>query len=224
MKEHNIKNPKRKGYYYGNGQIEFDEPLPAITSILKVISKDALMFWYAREAVKVALEDPSLSIKDIMSKTAVETRKSATRGTGVHNIFPKVIRGEEYKPYPEEYSGYILGIEKFISDMKPEILLADATVWSKKYKYAGSLDIVAKINGRIVLLDLKTGNTYPEHRLQLTAYKQALSEMGKEVDDTAVLLLKGDNVYQYILTNEPFDNFLKAKALWEWWKGEGNDV
>lgn len=223
MKEYSIKNPKRKGLYYGDGKTEFAKPLPSVTGILKVISKDALMFWYAKQAVLVALEDPSMSVKDIMSKTSLETRKAATRGTGVHNIFPKVIRGEEYKPYPEEYSGYIVGIEKFIADFKPEIIMADAIVWSDKYGYAGSLDIVAKINGRKVLLDLKTGNTYPEHRLQLAAYKQALSEMGTEVDDTAVLLLKGDDVYQYILTNEPFDNFLKAKELWTWWKGEGND-
>lgn len=223
MKEYNAKNPKRKGYYFGDGTVEFKQAYPSVTTILKVLSKDALMFWYARKAVEVALDDPSSSVKDILSKTALVTKEGATRGTGVHNLFPKIIRGEGYTPYPPAYEGYIAGILKFLKDMKPKILMSDTIVFSDTHGFAGSLDAVIELNGRKVLIDLKTGNTYPEHRLQLSAYKQALHEMGYEVDDTAILLLKGDGMYQYILTNEPIQSFLNVKTVWHWWKGEGNE-
>jgi len=64
---------------------------------------------------------------------------------------------------------------------------------------------------------VKTGkDIYPEAYLQLSAYKQALSESGTEVDEIAVVLLKEDGTYKFGEGESQLEVFLAAKRLWEY--------
>ena len=180
---------KRNGFYYSDGVKDFNKPYPSVTKILgDVLAKPGLEYWLIREAVRVALEDPSQNEKEVMATSKIRNSGASTRGTGVHNIFAKMISGEEYKPYPIDYEGYIKGAELFLKEQKPEVIFKDKIIKSDKYEFAGSLDCVLRINGEIWLIDLKTGSTYPEHGLQLSAYRQCLKEEGIIVDHAAVLL------------------------------------
>jgi CRISPR/Cas system-associated exonuclease Cas4 (RecB family) len=58
--------------------------------------------------------------------------------------------------------------------------------------FAGTIDRVYRIDGKIVVLDIKTGNEYnPQHMIQLEMYAQLFeSEFGVTVDYLADLYLK----------------------------------
>ena len=52
----------------------------------------------------------------------------------------------------------------------PKWIMSEFTVWSDRYGYAGTGDWIADINGRITLVDSKTGNrTYDDTAMQLAA-------------------------------------------------------
>ena len=63
-------------------------------------------------------------------------------------------------------------------ECKPEWIYAERKVYCDKYKYAGTVDAVAKINGRVCVIDFKTSKKiYKPYHLQVTAYAQAIKRM-----------------------------------------------
>ncbi len=55
---------------------------------------------------------------------------------------------------------------------------AERKVYCDKYKYAGTVDAVAKINGRVCVIDFKTSKKiYKPYHLQVTAYAQAIKRI-----------------------------------------------
>lgn len=73
--------------------------------------------------------------------------------------------------------------------------------YSRNLKYAGTMDLVAEINGTTYLLDIKTTNAsrkaplgiYAEYFLQLAAYSYALrEEHGFNVDDLGIIRVGKD--------------------------------
>ena len=95
----------------------------------------------------------------------------------------------------------------------------------RKHGYAGTADFVAKINGVVVLGDVKTGRAlYPEVGLQLSALAHAdfiIREDGTEVpmppiEKMAALHVRPKTWALVYLnkTDECFDAFLAAKTSW----------
>jgi hypothetical protein len=63
-------------------------------------------------------------------------------------------------------------------EYNPEWVDAERKVYCDKYKYAGTVDAVAKINGRVCVIDFKTSKKiYKPYHLQVTAYAQAIKRM-----------------------------------------------
>ena len=63
-------------------------------------------------------------------------------------------------------------------EYNPEWIDAERKVYCYKYKYAGTVDAVAKINGRVCVIDFKTSKKiYKPYHLQVTAYAQAIKRM-----------------------------------------------
>ncbi len=67
---------------------------------------------------------------------------------------------------------------KWEEEYNPEWVDAERKVYCDKYKYAGTVDAVAKINGRVCVIDFKTSKKiYKPYHLQVTAYAQAIKRM-----------------------------------------------
>lgn len=65
-------------------------------------------------------------------------------------------------------------------DINP--IAVETVVWNKHPRYAGRIDMLAKINNVLTLIDIKTGAHYPEsHGMQAAAYWQALKRAPKQV-------------------------------------------
>lgn len=95
-------------------------------------------------------------------------------------------------------------------------------IYSPKYKYAGTLDLVVKDkNNKLVLIDIKTSNHVTfDYFLQLNAYKSAYEEeTAKKISSAFVVRLpkKDSNIEikQIPLNKKLFNAFLGAKYLME---------
>lgn len=160
-------------------------PVPGVTSILNVLSKPALMPWaigvtrdFWLEAVKSGRTDFAKIHKESWNASKNISKAAADIGKNVHLYaecyFKKL-------PLPTlETDQAKLGVEafhKWIEAHKVEVLASERRLFSKEHYYAGTCDLVAKVDGVMTVGDIKTSSgIYPEMRLQTAAYQHALQE------------------------------------------------
>jgi predicted RecB family nuclease len=109
-----------------------------------------------------------------------------------------------------------------------EPLWIEQVVWSDRHRYAGTVDLVARVEGRLTVVDYKSGKrVYQEAHLQLAAYAAALAEMGHEdcPHGCIVRLPKvAEDVFE-VVPCPPRDQllpvFLHLRAVWAWANEEG---
>ena len=91
-------------------------------------------------------------------------------------------------------------VECHITKKTPELYGNELQLVSEKYKYGGSMDFYAKVDGELEILDFKSGKgIYDEHFLQVGGgYGQLAIENGKPFKRIRILNI-GRN------ENEPFD-------------------
>jgi len=123
--------------------------------------------------------------------------KAAEKGTIVHNAI------EDYVKYgfdviPEEQAGYFEAYKSFAKDYKIEPIENEKRIYHKALRYAGTADCIAKIDGKITLIDFKTTSVLMPMltRVQLEAYKKALESMGYKVEAKMIVQLKKDGKYK----------------------------
>jgi hypothetical protein len=117
-----------------------------------------------------------------------------------------------YVPYLDQW-------RRFKDALKIEIMGIERIVRSESLAYAGTLDRIIKLNGRAGILDIKTGRSYPWHRLQLTAY--AMTDDCASLGDPALwtLYLDGGDGLPKLVEHEPArDEWISALCLWRWLK------
>lgn len=127
-----------------------------------------------REAIVAALKQSPYTDRD----------QAANRGTEVHALAEKLIHGEEVD-VPEELAGHIDSYVRFLDKWQPKPVLVEATVASRKWKYAGTLDVVYDLpDGRRVIADVKTSRSgiFGETALQISAYRYAEFYMDGDVE------------------------------------------
>lgn len=80
-----------------------------------------------------------------------------------------------------------------------EYIETEQAIWHKQLLYAGTLDLIALVDGVLTLVDYKT--TYRINDMltavQLEAYLRALESQGKGADGKAILQLRKNGTYCY---------------------------
>jgi hypothetical protein len=101
-------------------------------------------------------------------------RAAAAKGTHVHALAEKLVRGEEVD-LPDEIAGHVEGYAKFLDQWKVEPLLVEGVVANRKWRYAGTCDGVFRIAGKVAMADIKTSASgiWPEAAYQIAAYRYA---------------------------------------------------
>ncbi len=116
---------------------EFDEathaysidgrPVPSVTQVIRVVLGDAI--WNASEWY-------------------------LQRGHAVHAAAAFIARGKRFI-CPSEIEGQAAACRKFFEDKQPAVLDVERPVYSMRHQYAGTLDMLCKINGLTVIVDWK---------------------------------------------------------------------
>jgi hypothetical protein len=86
----------------------------------------------------------------------------------------------------------ILKFAEFWNTYKPELVVGEYHVFSDEFKYAGTADLIVRMNEKLWLLDIKTSNSlHTSYGLQLAAYSKAWNETHNEkIEETGILWLK----------------------------------
>ncbi len=145
-----------------NGYEIEGEWYPRVTSILSIKAKPALYKFYA--------DQPSFAAAEKMKN------KSADEGTLLHETVEAILAGQS----PTIPNLIMPAVEKFLEFQSDNDIVAqqiESRIASKKHRYAGTIDVLAELNGKLGVLDIKTSYAiYRDYNLQAAAYVEALHE------------------------------------------------
>jgi len=111
----------------------------------------------------------------------------------------KMIDGETVTDYPERVKVPMQNFHKWADAHDIEWESCEEKVYSRSWGYAGTVDAVAKINGKQCVIDFKTSaKIYKEYYLQVAAYVNAIGEMRGHLPELGVIvrLDKEEEKYQ----------------------------
>jgi hypothetical protein len=177
-------------------ELEFDEekhlyrwagaPVPGVTTILGRIAKGQhFNNWFIKvtrdywlDAVKAGRTDFEKIHKESWNAGKNISRAAADIGTNVHAYAECFFKKQ---PLPELLTDQAKrgaeAFHKWFDSHKIRVIASERMVFSKEHYYAGTCDLIAEIDGELVVGDIKTGSgIYNEARFQTAAYQHALQE------------------------------------------------
>lgn len=189
----------------------YDTPigkLPSTTTVLKVLSKPALIGWAAKmtaEYMRGVLSDiaeqkvtpdslTNREIERLVKEAKAEHRAASTEAMDIGSAVHAWIE-EHYKGTAPDISPEILApIDAFLlwdaeNHVRP--ICIEERIWSAE-RYAGTLDLYAEVGGVTSIVDFKSSKAhYPsDHAMQLGAYDLAFRERtGNKVEKYFIVRL-----------------------------------
>jgi hypothetical protein len=162
--------------------------VPGVTTLIDAGKpKKALINWSANETAnaavnrwdELALMPPATRLEELKRARYDNVDKAKRRGTDVHRIGEKLLRGETVD-VPDELREYVDGYMALLDAFQVQAVHIEVGVASIKHGYAGIVDLVADLlipeEGWVrAALDLKTSRSgiFGETALQLAAYRYA---------------------------------------------------
>lgn len=148
---------------------------PRVTKIVEIKAKPALYRFYGKMGSFAEGE----RVK----------RNSATEGTLIHETVEKILTGEK----PEIPSSIEPSIRAFLEFVEKKNIHVDGSFLEHRlvnyeHRYAGTLDAVALIDGKMGILDIKTSQEiYRDYNLQTSAYMAAMRDKIKGLETRWIL-------------------------------------
>lgn len=214
--------------------------IPGVTSILGILDKPALMPWAAKMTAEYVIANmPEGADKATIERVALEAKGAHTRkkeaggaiGTVVHKFAEHLFKGKPAEmPTDEQAIKGITALQAWIkaNDVRP--IDVELVTLSREAFFAGTMDLLASVNGRLTLVDLKTSSgIWPEFKLQTAAYRFAwMEEYGEHIEQIVIVNTDKKTGKPKILeiTDERemqfyADTFLRCKALHDNYKQIG---
>lgn len=136
---------------------------PRVTSIVSIKAKPALLRYYGGMRSFKAADD---------AKEA-----SAREGTLVHEAVAAIASGRHDVAVDPLVRPSVDAFTAFLRNNHVEPLLIEERVMHRRHRYAGTVDMVARVNGVVGVLDIKTGRRiYRDYGLQTAAYMAAVAQ------------------------------------------------
>lgn len=161
----------------------------SVTTILSAMPKPALPVWAAKVVAEYAVDhlDALSALErdaalDLLKRVPDRQKnKGGEMGSAVHDAIEAYWTGRPKPVAPIDVRARMRAFHQFVGDYSPEFVpqMAEASVFNRTKKYAGTLDAILKIRlprhrATRWLLDVKSGKgVYPEVGLQLAAYRYA---------------------------------------------------
>ena len=142
--------------------------------------------------------------------------ESADRGTAIHLACEHRDQGRDVSAFLKgEFGGFLTSYIKWCEAMEPVWTSIETPKYSPRYQTAGTPDRVGTINGRPVVLDLKSGGKASWHGVQLSLYSLIIqdSDIPPRERRRIVLYLRGNGrMAQSVEFSSPYD-YTQALAL-----------
>ncbi|BDG20215.1 hypothetical protein TthSNM11_24180 (plasmid) [Thermus thermophilus] len=219
------------GGYEASRDGERWERVPSVTEVTGRLNKN-LQDWAVRQVVEYLRGElvPGLVLTEEEVGRVLEgaakahhraTRSAAGRGTDLHTWAEAHFKGLN-PPFPEAepLRGMALALADWWDGNGGEALRSEEAVFHPEHRYAGRVDLVARLGGRLVVVDLKTSaRVYPDHLLQVGAYALALRAEGVEVAGGFVLALRDGLQVAQVPLEEAAEAFLGLLAVHRFLEG-----
>jgi hypothetical protein len=188
------------------------EPLVGVTSVLKlqdVLIGGDLAAWGGRIAANYVYEwvqqhDQTHYIQPPVIDEALRAVSAARDiGTEVHQQIENILTKQPTLP-TERTAPYVYAFSSFLAAERPEFLLVEAMVANLEHRFAGTFDFAARMGGKLVLVDVKSGRLKLSHRLQLAGYA-AGEFVGVEGSTRRKRIPKFDAYYVLLLTPDGYE-------------------
>jgi hypothetical protein len=197
--------------YHWNG----GPAMPSVTGILRLqdalMGGDGLTNWAAGIAADYVLTHWGRGAEIARAEAVAAVSAASRRGSAVHgqiadilNRTDQLLAGTVPIIPTAEAAPYVYGFSMFLAEHRPEFIHSEQVVLSPTHGYGGRFDFIARINGRISLVDIKTGKLKASHRLQLAGYA-ASDFIGKPDDPTEYPLPRIRDFYVLLLREGSYE-------------------
>lgn len=202
------------------------KPITGVTTVLGVLSSPWLIQWAADEAVKhlgwldaryeeesVVLNSVEQMRKSIEGMTTAQfyemlcnarTKHTKKRdsaggiGTKVHKWIEN-FAADQSIPEDPEIAHITRPFVAWVKENNVQFLENELRLYSEKHWYAGTMDLVLLIDGKVWIGDVKTsGGISPRNFFQTAAYQNALQEMGKypQIEGNIIINTRKDGKFE----------------------------
>ena len=186
--------------------------VPSVTTVLGILDKPGLLHW-AWELGRQGLDYR-------------EVRDTAGRvGTLAHHLIACHLKGEapDYFAVPVEVEKANKCFGKYLAWEKEHPLapvMVEERLMSEEFKFGGTPDLLAEIDGEFVLIDFKTGGgIYESYFYQAAAYRKLLEEQGWPVAGARILRISPDDSEVEVAIELDHDHdwqiFWHCLGIWE---------
>lgn len=213
-----------------DGKGEKLEFVPSVSTILDGALPKNLSGWVERITVAnvLTLKQRGRPIERMGPDTILDELKAqnlrwwntrddaADRGTAVHKAFELLAEGTvpKLRDFPVEFRGYVQAMATWWLEFEPKVLHTELMVASWVHQYAGRMDLLAEVDGRVGVIDLKTSRAVRDsHHLQTAGYRIAVVESGYPTPDFGAILRVGeDGTHEYVYSHATPEQFLALRG------------
>ena len=183
----------------------------SVTTVLKVLSEDAIQAWRRRVG------------EDVANKIGV---RAANRGTAVHSIIERYLDNNvEYdKDVMPDVLSTFKDVQPILDEHISEILGLEAPLYSKHLKLAGRVDCVGVFDNKLSIIDFKTSRKIKKKEwihnyfAQASAYAIMFEERTGIPVPQLVIIIAVDNEEPQVFVEKRDDwteLLFKAKEIYE---------
>ena len=183
----------------------------SVTTVLKVLSEDAIQAWRRRVG------------EDVANKIGV---RAANRGTAVHSIIERYLDNDvEYdKDVMPDVLSTFKDVQPILDEHISEILGLEAPLYSKHLKLAGRVDCVGVFDNKLSIIDFKTSRKIKKKEwihnyfAQASAYAIMFEERTGIPVPQLVIIIAVDNEEHQVFVEKRDDwteLLFKAKEIYE---------
>lgn len=177
IKKTKIKRHEGEGRWYSQGKSENWKP--SVTTIIGQTCSKGKFFdeWLMKNGLN------AINLRD----------EAAERGTAVHENIELLLNNEEIVVNNEFIQKSLMSFEKFYNEQKPKVFTQEIFLYHKDIPWAGTPDIIAEVNGRLSIIDIKTGDYRKTHEIQQLMYVDLWDKIFPEcpIQDIYGLYTKG---------------------------------
>lgn len=197
----------------------------------KVLNFDPASHTFTWEGVPVPnvtrILSPLYGLEDPVYQSYLESGRQ--RGTAVHEAterhdrhLAQAVSGKHFDPMVETVAPYLAAWAKFLDETRFMIDAIEEPVYHPRYRYAGILDRLGVLNGRRVVIDIKTSASIkPVMGIQLAAYQAAVNEDKPKAEQYPyrfICQLRKDGTYRLeeFRDRADFTVFLALLTIHQW--------
>lgn len=190
---------------------------PTVPSITTVIAQQPLDLdgWRSYMAARHVADHPELRdaldspdrirqlVRTAVDASEVYAKSAAQRGDRVHTFAEQLALRALGRPHrlddaredlrSQGEEAFALSVERWWESFGVEPIAPELTVWNTTVGYAGTLDLVARINGRVCVVDYKTKGTTRDGRVKPPDDKVAMQLVaGMKAEESLVNAAAGE--------------------------------